>query len=296
MKRILSLFTLLALFSSSFTTQATPVTDSTLFQEQVIKIDRLQEQVNSISKEVNRLKNTMGQQNRMQTALEADIKNLSDKLDNTKEAIENTSESLHDEIGSTKKYVDERGQMTDRRLSSRSWMACVIGLLLLFLSIILYSLLRKRLVSTSSTIDTVKKAQVALQEQSIKLDEKLVSLFDTQLSARPITGEDHSLVLKIANELARMETNLSRMDSSVKGYRQLASAVKRIKENMSANGYEFVDMLGKPYHEGMIVDADFVTNEDLEEGTQIISGVTKPQVNYNGIMIQSAKITVSQNI
>jgi hypothetical protein len=93
-----------------------------------------------------------------------------------------------------------------------------------------------------------------------------------------------------------METNLSRMDTSVKGHKQLGAAVKRIKENLSANGYEFVDMLGKPYHEGMVVDADFVSNEDLDEGTQIISGVTKPQVNYNGKMIQSAKITVSQNI
>ena len=55
-------------------------------------------------------------------------------------------------------------------------------------------------------------------------------------------------------------------------------------------------MLGKTYHEGMVVDADFVTNEDLAEGAQIISGVTKPQVNFNGKMIQSAKITVSQNI
>ena len=86
------------------------------------------------------------------------------------------------------------------------------------------------------------------------------------------------------------------MDPSVKGYKQLGAAVKRIKENLSANGYEFVDMLGRPYHEGMVVDADFVSNEDLDEGTQIISGVTKPQVNYNGKMIQSAKITVSQNV
>ena len=46
----------------------------------------------------------------------------------------------------------------------------------------------------------------------------------------------------------------------------------------------------------MKVIAEFVLNEDLEEGQQIISGITKPQVNYNGIMIQAARITVSQNI
>lgn len=55
-------------------------------------------------------------------------------------------------------------------------------------------------------------------------------------------------------------------------------------------------MLGKPYNEGMKVVANFVVDENLKEGQQIISGIIKPQINYNGQMIQSAQITVSQNI
>lgn len=89
---------------------------------------------------------------------------------------------------------------------------------------------------------------------------------------------------------------MSRMDSSIRGYKQLAKAVSRIKDNFNANGYEIVDMLGKPYNEGMKVIAEFVLDEDLEERQQIITGITKPQVNYNGQMIQAARITVSQNI
>ena len=46
----------------------------------------------------------------------------------------------------------------------------------------------------------------------------------------------------------------------------------------------------------MRVIADFVVNEELNEGEQIITGITKPQINYNGEMIQAAQITVSQNI
>ena len=63
-----------------------------------------------------------------------------------------------------------------------------------------------------------------------------------------------------------------------------------------ANGYEFVDMLGKPYNDGMKVIANFVQDDSLEEGAQIISGIIKPQINYNGVMIQAAQITVSQNL
>ena len=63
-----------------------------------------------------------------------------------------------------------------------------------------------------------------------------------------------------------------------------------------AQGYEIVDMLGKPYNEGMKAIANFVLDESLEEGQQIITGIAKPQINYKGVMIQAAQITVSQNI
>ena len=70
-----------------------------------------------------------------------------------------------------------------------------------------------------------------------------------------------------------------------------------MKNNLFANGYELVDMLGKPYHEGMLVsNTDFVDDEMLKEGERIITKIIKPQINYKGQMIQSAQIQVSQNI
>ena len=69
-----------------------------------------------------------------------------------------------------------------------------------------------------------------------------------------------------------------------------------MKNNLLANSYELVDMLGKPYHEGMKVIANFVEDENIEQGKQIITGIIKPQINYHGQMIQAAQITVSQNI
>lgn len=56
-----------------------------------------------------------------------------------------------------------------------------------------------------------------------------------------------------------------------------------------------MDMLGKPYVEGMKATPNFIPDETLKEGEQIITGIIKPQINYKGIMIQSAQITVSQN-
>ena len=186
------------------------------------------------------------------------------------------------------------------------WMGIIAVVLLIIIIGVIYRLAR-RIKLGDPSIDKVRKAQEALQlaqtkmqEESVKLDDKLLEMFDKQISATPkVVGTDkpdHSLALKVADEIVRIELNMSRMDSSIKGYKQLAKAVERIKDNFKANGYEIIDMLGKPYNEGMKVTANFVADEELEEGKQIITGITKPQINYNGQMIQAAQITVSQNI
>ena len=186
------------------------------------------------------------------------------------------------------------------------WMGIIAVVLLIIIIGVIYRLAR-RIKLGDTSIDEVRKAQEALQlaqtkmqEESVRLDDKLLEMFDKQISATPkVIGTDkpdHSLALKVADEIVRIELNMSRMDSSIKGYKQLAKAVERIKDNFKANGYEIIDMLGKPYNEGMKVTANFVADEELEEGKQIITGITKPQINYNGKMIQAAQITVSQNI
>ncbi len=146
--------------------------------------------------------------------------------------------------------------------------------------------------------DDLQLAQTKLQEECIKIDSKMIDLMEKFMKLQPPSSSepDHSLALKVADEITRIEVNLSRMDASVRGYKQLSKAVERIKNNFLANGYEIVDMLGKPYNEGMKVIADFVPDEKLAEGEQIITGITKPQIKYKGDMIQAGQVTVSQNI
>lgn len=112
----------------------------------------------------------------------------------------------------------------------------------------------------------------------------------------PSQERDHSLALKIADEVMRIENNLSHMDSSAKGYKQLTKAVERIKQNFHANGYEIANLLGQHYDDGMKVTADFVLDDTLAPGEQLITNVIKPLVIYEGKMIQSAQVIVSQNI
>lgn len=230
-----------------------------------------------------------------------------DSLQNACRQLANTQATDRKNISGEINKTNSNVQTNQDMLRSRTlWIGIMAVALLIFIIGVAYQL-TKRIKLGNTSIDEVRKAQEALQlaqtkmqEESVKLDDKLLELFDKQISATPkVVGTDkpdHSLALKVADEIVRIELNMSRMDSSIKGYKQLAKAVERIKDNFKANGYEIIDMLGKPYNEGMKVTANFVADEELEEGKQIITGITKPQINYNGQMIQAAQITVSQNI
>ena len=243
---------------------------------------------------------TLKSENYEQSVVIDSLRNICNQL-GKKQSVDN--KSICRKIDETNSNVQENQNM----LQSRTlWAGMVVLLLLVAIFGVAYRLV-KRIKLGSTSIDEVRKAQDALQvaqgkmqEESVKLDDKLLELFDRQIANAPKNEgngkTDHSLALKVADEIVRIELNMSRMDSSIKGYKQLAKAVERIKDNFKANGYEIVDMLGKPYNEGMKVIANFVVDEDLEEGKQIITGITKPQINYNGQMIQAAQITVSQNI
>ena len=83
------------------------------------------------------------------------------------------------------------------------------------------------------------------------------------------------------------------MPENTKGLKQFSKALQRIQDTFKINGYEMIEMLNKPYNEGMKVVANFVPDENLQSGQQIITRIIKPQINFNGIMIQSAQIEVS---
>ena len=208
--------------------------------------------------------------------------------------------------------IDETNTMiqtTENMLSSRTlWGMCGLMVLLIAIIGIVVAFLKKFRAGTTS-IDNVRKTQKLLQatqtkmqEESVKLDNQLLAIVQKQLdastsSASKTTGEpDHSLVVKLADEIARIETNLSKMDKSVKGYKQLVQAKDRMINNVRANGYEIISLLGQEYNDGMQFQARFVPDESLPEGKRIITGMIKMQVNYNGKMIQPAQIVVSQNI
>jgi hypothetical protein len=168
--------------------------------------------------------------------------------------------------------------------------------------------LGKRITSSKTDIETqINSTKKSLEEESIKLDSKLVEVLESQLKihqaesssaiSNPVTEkEDHSLALKVADEIVRMQKNISRMDEGIKGLKPLEKGIERIQSNFAANGYEMVNLLNKDYEDRMNLDViNFLEDYNLEKGKKIITKIIKPQVNFNGVLIQRAQVEVSQN-
>jgi len=198
----------------------------------------------------------------------------------------------------------------DDSISKRTLYWIIAFLLVALFSSVIYYLLKKRISSESTEVaEKIASTKKVLEEEGVRLDNKLISILETQLKLmnenrngessgkstnNNVDEPDHSLALKVADEIIRIQTNLSNMDSATKGLKQLAASVKRIQDNFQANGYDLIEMLNKPFDQGMNVVANFRPDETLSAGEQIITRIIKPQVNYKGVMIQSAQIEVSQ--
>ena len=186
-------------------------------------------------------------------------------------------------------------------LKSRTMSGVAIAVLLFVVVAISSWLIVRRVRRGSSYVDDVRRSQDVinesmkkLQEESVSLDCKLLDVANRQLEMAK--APDHSLVLELVNEVTRIEGNLSKMDSSVRGYKQLVQAKDRMLNEVREHGYEVISLIGQDYNDGMPFQTRFVPDDTLPEGKRIITGMSKMQVNYNGRMIQAAQIVVSQNI
>ena len=103
-----------------------------------------------------------------------------------------------------------------------------------------------------------------------------------------------ALILKISDEIVRIENNLNHMDEEIKGKKQIEKSIERIKDTFVVNHIEIKDMLGLDYNEGMTVTVqNTIEDKNLNKGEQKITRIIKPQVNLFGKTIQTAEIEVT---
>lgn len=220
-------------------------------------------------------------------------------------ALTKASAQLGIEIQQTSKSSDAKISAVDKSLSKNSLYGIIGVLAATLLSGLLYWIVIKRQKTDKSDfIDQLSKTKSSIEESLVKEFGKQTELMDSQLHlieqqnatsrVMPTAEPDHSLALKVASEINLIERNINLMDAKTKGLKQLQASVGKLKDNLSANGYEMPELLGKQFHQGMkVIVTSSIPDENLEKKSEIISKVLIPQVNYNDKMIQTAQIEVS---
>lgn len=247
------------------------------------EIINLNESLSSKSNEIDSVKNILMETNQ-NVAVLADSLNIN--IASTREQIQTNSDSLNATIA--------------KKSQTGMWIFIVLATVIAVIAFIFGKLLAKRgneVASLSAKADKLNEeivARLTNEMNDIQYLSKQISSLVNIPSSNP--DSEQKLITTLADRITFMEMTLYKMDNSVRGHKQLSKSIKQMKDNLLANGYELVDMLGKDYNDGMKVTANFVEDEELPTGKQIITGIIKPQINYKGKMIQSAQITVSQNL
>ena len=283
------------------------------------KIETIQAVNIKILQENNTIKNSQSvlrkNYNQLNNGFETYKQNAEKKIDSLKQIINTNATNIKitaDELGIKIEDTQQRSNQSiidlNKTVSQNKFYWIIAILAVALIGLLLFNLLRKQIFKQKTDLDSnltnlynnLQETRKVLEEEGVKVDSKLIEVLETQLkiidsSSTVIEKEaNHTLALKVADEIIRIQKNLTRMDENTKGLKQLISSVKRIQDNFASNGYELVEMLGKQYNDGMKASVNFIPDEDLEKGKQVISRIIKPQVNYNGVMIQTAQIEVSQ--
>lgn len=277
-------------------------------EKQKQEIEGLTSKVNSQQTTINQQRNSINEITTKATRLESTVDSLSSLIETNRSNINTIADDLGTKIQETGEQAETRilelgGDVEKNRLY---WI--IATLVTLLLGGIIYWLLGKRIASSKTDVETqIKNTKKSLEEESIKLDNKLVEVLETQLKisqAQPTNKKgistdeevDHSLALKVADEIVRMQKNIARMDEDTKGLKSLLKGIERIQNNFKSKGYEMVNLLNTDFIEGTFIDViNTVEDNSLPEGRTIISKIYKPQVNYKGKMIQKAQVDVSHN-
>lgn len=265
----------------------------------------LTQKVNSILSENNKLKSEI-------ETLNASLSNAAKSIDSLKNQIRKNSTAISQTANELGIKIKETGDKNEGKISevseslSKSSLYGIIGVLsAILLSGLLYWLLSKRQQSDKSDfIVQLSKTKSSIEESLVNEFGKQTELMDTQLhlieqqknnlQSSPNAEPDHSLALKVASEINLIERNIKLMEPKTKGLKQLQASVGKLKDNLSANGYEMPELLGKQFDQGMkVIVTSSIPDENLEKGSEIISKILIPQVNFNDKMIQTAQIEVS---
>ena len=291
-----------------------------------LSIGKLQEQIEQLDKRVTQQSAEVISLTRTNRQLTTQSKRLSNQLSQARDEIDlllRKSKDQDDRLGTLLKAQEQSHRsLKDQQtlldlgqnhilesLNTRSVLLVAVICSLLLVLFLIWRILGHRLANTKLSLDDKVLSTASwlksLEDRIAGADTKLAELLAAQLQGLKSSlsattahsmGEDkeydHSLPLRLADELIRMKKRLDALPLDTKGIGPLKKSLERLESELSDLGYEVVDLTGKKFNEGLQVKARFIPDDSLSEGEQLITKVVRPQVNFKGQLIQPSEIEV----
>ena len=283
---LLALSAILLLWVAPLRGQEQTFTDVQELREET---QRLNDQIGSLKKSTARLTRQTDYQSRR-------IQRLENRAQLREEGLQRDLSELKRQ---NRTGYETLGRVLDRR--TLYWLLALV-LATLVGSVPMVLLWKRQKVGSMKVQDQIKATRASFEGESLKLDGKLVEILENQLkilnaerldAPPPASEVDHSLGLRVGEEIHRMRKRIENMPEDTKGIGALKNSLMRLEEEFKKQGYEIVDLLGRPYVDGLTVNARFVPSDTLKLGEQVITRVVTPQINHKGILQKAAEIEVS---
>jgi hypothetical protein len=234
------------------------------------------------------------------------VDSLNKKLYDYEKLLFNIADSLKINTSNFQIMKSETNQQIDNinESISRQALYWIIGILAaLLLSVIVFFFLKSKLAKNTASLDTqIEITRHQFESESIKLDTKLVELLEKQLKISAVDksisigndrAKDHSLAKRVGEEIHRMRNRIATLPQDIKGITPLVKSLERLESQFNDDGYELINLIGRPFTDGLAVKAIFIPSDDLLKDERKITKVIKPQINFKGQIIQESEIEVS---
>lgn len=117
-------------------------------------------------------------------------------------------------------------------------------------------------------------------------------LFDRYVQFTPSVEK----LISLANDIWRLKRNLAKIESTLspEDKKRLESSMRRLEAYLRESDIEITDLVGRPYNEGLSVEAiNFEYNEAQKQ--PVIKETVIPMITYKGIIKQQSQVVVLSN-
>ena len=238
---------------------------------------------------------------------EQDLRKIGELLEQEAVRSKATDSDVIDKLSLMDKAVSGLNTIASKTIDStkndfgkmKRLLAAILAGIIFIVSVLAVYIWKKIHKMKISFEDKISKLGNEYNEKLLSVDVRIIDGFKNMLDALNNVKEPgesnggHDLPIKVAEEINRMKTRISSMPEETVGLKAISKALERLEEKLSELGYSIVDLLGKPYEDGLTVQARFVVVDSLRKEERIITKVLKPQINYKGTLIQSAEVEVN---